>query len=89
MRRPIYYPNQGKSGSYLLWNKGQNAVKYDNIVPVAMDLCRQKGDILLLTNYPIPAEQLNDSVRVVQAFYPAIEGSEEYYLYNVGCEAGY
>jgi hypothetical protein len=88
LRRPIYYPNQLKSGTYLLWNHGQGALKYDNVVPVAMGLCQQHGDLLLLTSYPIPSEKMNDSVRVVQAFYPAMEGSEEYYLYEVGCGKG-
>jgi hypothetical protein len=85
LRRPIYYPNQLKSGTYLLWNKAQAALKYDDIVPVAMGLCKEHGDLLLLTSYPIPSEKLNDSVRVMNAFYPAMEGSEEYYLYEVGC----
>ncbi len=84
LRRPIYYPNQLKNGSFILWNMGQKAFKYDDIVPVAMALYKEHGDLLLLTSYPIPAERLNDSVRVVQAFYPAMEGSEEYYLYEVG-----
>ncbi len=81
LNRPIYYPNQRKLGSFILWSKGQTVLKYDNIVPVAMDLHQEHGDFLLLTSYPIPA---NDSVQVLQAFYPAIEGSEEYYLYEVG-----
>ncbi|MCC6723429.1 MAG: hypothetical protein IT258_02890, partial [Saprospiraceae bacterium] len=64
------------------------ALQYDDIVPVAMEVWRKEGDLLLLTSYPIPAEHLNDSIRVVQAFYPAIVGSEEYYLYDVKAAAG-
>lgn len=85
LRRPIYYPNQLKSGTYLLWNKAQAALKYDNIVPIAVGLCQQHSDLMLLTSYPIPSENLNDSIRVIQAFVPAMEGSEEYYLYEVVC----
>ncbi len=85
LRRPIYYPNQRKSGSYLLWSNAQAALKYDDIVPVATDLCQAHGNLLLLTSYPIPSENMNDSVKVVKAFFPAIEGSEEYYLYEVYC----
>ncbi len=85
LRRPIYYPNQLKSGTYLLWNKEQAALKYDDIVPVAIVFCQQHGNLLLLTSYLIPDEKLNDSIRVIRAFVPAMEGSEEYYLYEVGC----
>lgn len=85
LRRPIYYPNQRRNGSYLLWSNEQGAFKYKDIVPVTMGLCQVHGNLLLLTSYPIPAENLNDSIKVVQAFYPAMEGSEEYYLYEVNC----
>jgi len=92
LRRPIYYPNQLKSGTYLRWNKDQIALKYDDIVPVAMGLCQQHGDpdasgkaLLLLTCYPIPSDKLNSAVQVIKAFFPAMEVSEEYYLYEVKC----
>ncbi|MBI5917164.1 MAG: hypothetical protein HY842_17470 [Bacteroidetes bacterium] len=95
LRRPIYYPNALKKGSFILWNKEQEALKITDIVPVALDLCQQHGDpdasgqaLLLLTSYAIPAEHLVPSVHLIKTFAPAMEISEEYHLYEVRCGGG-
>lgn len=85
LRQPIFYPNALKKGTYLLWNKDREVLNTTEIVPVALDLCKKNGPLLLLASYPIPAEKLTPGFRLLQVFAPAMEQSEEYHLYEVTC----
>ncbi|MEK7256155.1 MAG: hypothetical protein AAB316_15495, partial [Bacteroidota bacterium] len=54
-----------------------------DVTLIINDLCRQKGDFLLVTSYPIPLEKRGNSIRLIRSFAPAIVPSETYYLHEV------
>ncbi len=81
--QPIYYPNAGKEGTYILWNTERMNREVPDVTLIINDLCRQKGDFLLVTSYPIPLEKRGNSIRLIRSFAPAIVPSETYYLHEV------
>jgi hypothetical protein len=86
LNRPIFYPNAGKSGTFVTWSEERFAHPVDDIVATAKEICRERGSFLLLTSYPVSPEKLPPGIRLLRSFSPAIEKSEEYWLYEVSCD---
>ncbi len=79
--RSIYYPESGRAGSYLIWDAQRDPESPPDIVDAVTALAREQGRTLLITNHPLPTERLGARLEAVASFAPAIEASEQYYLY--------
>ena len=86
LNRPIFYPNAGKSGTFITWSEERFAHPVVDIVATANEICGEKGKFLLLMSYPISPKKLPPDIRLLKVFSPAIVKTEEYWLYEVGCD---
>lgn len=78
---PVYYPESRRSGTHLFWDAERDAHGAPDIVSTVRELARAEGRVLLIANAPLPAERLGAELAPIASFAPAIEASEQYYLY--------
>ncbi len=88
LNRPVFYPNQNKSGTFIYWSADRFAKEITDIKTASAALCGERGPFLLLTSYPIPATPtVETTFELVKIFSPAVVKEEEYWLYQVTCPA--
>jgi hypothetical protein len=85
--RPVYYPESRRSGTHLVWDAERGAGEPLDIVSTVRELAREHGRILLIANAPLAAEALGAELAPIASFAPAIEASEQYYLYATSAAA--
>ena len=86
LERPIYYPNQGKKGTFIYWSAERFVREIKDIEAEASTICQDQGPFLLLTNYPLAGSPIPETnIQLLENFAPAVVKDEEYWLYSVTC----
>lgn len=85
LNKKFFYPNTGRESTYITWDHAwnENPISDDTLLSL-MHIDTTNLSPLLITTYPINNDSLlkAENVQLVKHFYPAIERSEEFYLYS-------
>jgi hypothetical protein len=83
LNKNIYYPEEGRFGSYCLWNKKRlEKIGPDEIIRVANEIkSRDQKDILLILNYKLESRNMTSQLRIIKEFTNSMVQDEIYYLY--------
>lgn len=88
LNRRIYYPANGRSGTFIVFDQRRKRQLSDEELVVSIDkfVSEKRQDVLLILNYKLsPAVLSALDIRSVETFSGAIVVSENYWLYLVKC----